>query len=76
MNKQFPINITITPGTISEYPMQAYEPGIVWTPTTWNKIVDIMGYKVIAKAGTMGSGNILVTMTKEMKTPIPKTIDI
>lgn len=76
VNMQFPINITITPGIMKIYPKQENDPGIVWTPTTWNSTVDIIGSRVIARAGTTGSGNILETITKDTKTPNPSIIDI
>lgn len=41
-----------------------------------NRIVDNNGYKVIAIAGTAGSGKIFDTITNEMKVPMFNTIDM
>ena len=49
---------------------------MVWTPTAWKSTVLMMGSRVMARAGTIGSGNILETMTKEINTPMPSKIDM
>lgn len=76
LNKHCPTRIKHNPGTTNTYPTIVKFPGNFWTPEKSKIKVAMNGYKVIAKAGIIGSGNILVIKTKDTICPRESIIAI
>lgn len=73
-NKHCPVKIKIIPGTTSKYPINENDPGRHCTPARSTMKLENIGSRVKAKAGMMGSGNILDIMTMDIICPRERMI--
>ena len=72
----WPTRIRQSPGTIIINPNMVKLPGSFWTPERSIRRVAMKGYRVMARAGMIGSGNMRLMATIEMICPKDKMIAI
>lgn len=69
-----PTRMRASPGTMSKYPTKVHLPGILWISDKSRMREAMNGSRVMARAGMIGSGNILVIIKMEISWPSERMI--